>query len=102
MIQTKENILSILEINQHKIRSFGVKKLGIFGSFVHKKQNVESDVDMLVEFEHGKKNFDNFMHLSFFLEELFERHVELITSESLSPYIKPRVVKEVEYVTFWS
>ena len=77
-----------------------MKKLGLFGSFVREEQGVESDVDLLVEFEPGKKTFDNFIQLSFFLEDLFKRRVELVTSESLSPYIGPHIMNEVEYVTF--
>jgi len=98
MIRRKENVLSIIRRNQRKIEAFGVKKLGLFGSFVRKEQNAESDIDLLVEFERDKKTFDNFMHLSFFLEDVLKHHIELVTTDSLSPYIKPYVIKEVEYV----
>jgi len=100
MIKNKQNILSTIKKNQNKIESFGVKKLGLFGSFVREEQNLESDIDLLVEFEQGKKTFDNFIHLSFLLENLLGHHIELVTSESLSPYIKPHIMKEVEYVIF--
>jgi len=98
MIQKKENILSIIRRNQRKIEAFGVKKLGLFGSFVRKEQKPQSDIDLLVEFQQGEKTFDNFMHLSFFLEEVLKHNIELVTTDSLSPYIKPYIVKEVEYV----
>ena len=100
MILTKKNVLSLIEKNQDKVRAFGVKKIGLFGSFVREEQNTESDIDLIVEFEPGKKTFDNFIRLSFFLEELLRCHIELVTIESLSPYIRPYVIKEVEYVTF--
>lgn len=95
----KSTLLSLLEQNREKIQGYGVAKLGLFGSFVRNEQRPESDVDLLVEFVPGRKSFDNFMQLSFFLEELLERPVELVTSESLSPYIGPRIVETVEYVT---
>ena len=98
MVKNKQNILSTIKKNQNKIESFGVKRLGLFGSFVREEQNLESDIDLLVEFEQGKKTFDNFIHLSFLLENLLGHHIELVTSESLSPYIKPHIMKEVEYV----
>ncbi|MFQ5901583.1 MAG: nucleotidyltransferase family protein [Thermodesulfobacteriota bacterium] len=98
---TAEFILSIIAKNKDKIRIFGVKKLGLFGSFVREEQNAESDIDLLVEFERDKKTFDNFfIHLSFFLEELLKCHIELVTIESLSPYIRPYIIKEVKYVAF--
>lgn len=52
---TKEAILKALEENMKEIREFGVKKLGLFGSFVRGEQKDESDIDILVEFEKGKK-----------------------------------------------
>jgi len=98
MIQNKEGILATITGNQAKIKSFGIKRLGLFGSYAKGKQNVQSDIDLLVEFEEGKKTFDNFIHLSFLLEDLLGKKIELVTLESLSPYIKPNITKEVEYV----
>ena len=100
MIREKEDVLSIIKENHDTIESFGVKKLGLFGSFARKQQNPESDIDLIAEFEKGKKTFDNFIHLSFLLEDLLGHRVELVTVESLSPYIKPYIMKEVEYVVF--
>ena len=99
-VQTKEKTLALIEEHQDRIKALGVKKIGLFGSFVREEQGVESDIDLLVEFEQGKKTFDNFIHLSFFLEDLFKRRVELVTTESLSPYIGPHIMSEVEYVIF--
>lgn len=95
--QTKQDVLTAIEKNQDRIRSLGVKKLGLFGSFVRQEQSAESDIDFLVEFEPGKRTFDNFMGLSFFLEELLQRRVELVTTEALSPHIGPYILEEVEY-----
>ena len=100
MIREKQDVLSIIKENHNKIQAFGVKKLGLFGSFVRRQQNLQSDIDLLAEFEKGKKNFDNFIHLSFLLEDLLGRRVELVTAESLSPYLKPYIMKEVEYAVF--
>jgi uncharacterized protein len=99
-VQTKEHLLTLLHEHQHQIRAFGVRRLGLFGSFVRERQGRESDVDMLVEFAPGCKTFDAFMQLSFFLEALFGRRVELVTPESLSPYIGPHILREIEYVSF--
>jgi predicted nucleotidyltransferase len=98
-VQTKEKILSLIIEHQDRIKALGVKRLGLFGSFVREEHNALSDVDLLVEFEQGKKTFDNFIQLSFLLEDLLKRRVELVTTESLSPYIGPRIMSEVEYVT---
>lgn len=97
-VQTKKDIISTIQENRAKIRAFGVKKLGLFGSFVREEQTPDSDVDILVEFESEQKTFDNFIQLAFLLEEVLRQPVELVTTESLSPYLGPYIIKEVEYV----
>ncbi len=98
-VQTKQDVLTALSQNHAPIRALGVKRLGLFGSFVHGQQRVESDVDLLVEFEPGQKTFDNFMQLALLLEDVLQRRVELVTPEALSPYIGPYILKEVEDVS---
>lgn len=96
----KSEALDLLQSHQSDFEQFGVKRLGLFGSFVRETQRPDSDLDLLVEFKEGEKTFDNFIQLCFFLENLLQRPVELVTPESLSPYIGPRILKEVEYVAF--
>jgi len=97
---SKASILQTLRDNERLIESLGVKRLGLFGSFLRGEEQQTSDVDFLVEFQPEKKTFDNFIRLSFLLEDLLRRRVELVTPESLSPYIGPKTLREVEYVTF--
>jgi predicted nucleotidyltransferase len=68
-----EIILSRLEINMNQIKSYGVEKIGLFGSFALNEQSKKSDIDLLVVFMPGKKTFDNYMGLKFFLEDLLEK-----------------------------
>ena len=77
---------------------YGVKNIGLFGSFVRGDQTPLSDIDILVEFTPGKHTFDNFMEVAFLLEEILGRKVELITPEALSPHIGPHILREVERV----
>ena len=98
MINTKQDVLDLLYQNISQLRALGVKRLGLFGSFVRGEQRPESDIDLLVEFEPERKTFDNFMELSFLLENTLKHKVELVTVESLSPHIGPHILKEVEYV----
>lgn len=98
VVQTKQDLLKVLTEHMAEIRALGVKRLGLFGSFARNEPRETSDVDLLVEFEPGQKTFDHFMALSFLLENLSHRRVELVTPEALSPYIGPSILKEVEYV----
>lgn len=97
-VQNKQDLLSLTRANSQHIKSLGVRRLGIFGSFAKDLQNADSDVDLLIEFETGEKKFDNFIALAFLLENIFNRRVEMVTPESLSPYLKPHILREVEYV----
>jgi len=90
---TDKEIIDVINKNSDILRKYGVKKLELFGSYVKGEQKNDSDIDFLVEFE--KPDFDSFMDLAFFLEDLFERKVELITKGSLSPHIEPYVEKEL-------
>lgn len=96
-IKKEQDIFNLLHQNQPRLRAFGVKRIGLFGSFVRGEQTAQSDVDLLVEFEPQQKTFDNFMELSFFLEKVLQSRIDLVTPESLSPYIGPHILKEVKY-----
>ncbi|SPD72107.1 DNA polymerase, beta domain protein region [uncultured Desulfobacterium sp.] len=100
VIKTKQDIIDVINHYASHLRSLGVRRIGLFGSFVRGEQTPDSDIDLLVEFEQGRKTFDSFMILCFFLEEVLQHKTELVTVESLSPYIGPHILKEVEYVAF--
>jgi len=99
-IQNKQSLLSLLKANGEKLRSFGVLKLSLFGSFITGKLHADSDVDLLVEFDPQQKSYDNFIELSFFLEDLLGRKVEIITPQSLSKYIGPHILTQAEHAPF--
>lgn len=91
-----EDVLEM--INRYDLeKKYGIKRIGVFGSFAKNEQKETSDIDVLVEFEKGAKTFDNYMDLKFFLEELFGRKVDLVIFDALKPDIKDRVLREVRY-----
>ena len=96
--QTREQVLSAISAHGEEIKAAGVLRLGVFGSFIRGEQTPESDLDVLVEFDPAQKTFDNFMRVSLLLEDLCNRPIDLVTTESLSPYLRPHIVNEVEYV----
>lgn len=91
------SILQVLALNKQELTSFGVREIGLFGSFARSEQSDESDIDLLVDIQPEKKTFRNFMKLAYYLEELFGRKVELVTKQSLSPYIGPHILNTVQY-----
>ena len=78
------------------LKEYSVKWIGLFGSYVKGAAHENSDIDLLVEFK--KLSFDNYMGLRIFLEDLFEKKIDLAISNSVKPGLKPCIENEVEYV----
>jgi predicted nucleotidyltransferase len=92
------DVVTTLKSNLEVIRQkFGVKRIGIFGSFARGEEREDSDLDVLVVFEEGQKTFDNYMDLKFYLEDLFGRKVDLVTEKALKPQLKDIILKDVVY-----
>ena len=96
-ILSKHFIKQTLTDNRETLRKFGVKQIGLFGSYVNGTAHATSDIDLLVELE--RLTFHDYMGLVLFLEDLFEKKVDLVTAKSVKPRLKPYIEKEVEYVT---
>lgn len=98
MITHKEQVFAILHQHHSTLQQLGVRRYGLFGSFVRNEVHPTSDIDLLVEFEPQQKTFDHYMTLAFFLEDILGRPVDVLTPESLSPHSGSRILAEVEYV----
>jgi len=92
---SKQQILKVIENNAGKLRRFGVKRIGLFGSYLYGTAKETSDIDLIVEF--SNKTFDNYMETKLLLEDLFNCQVDLIPVESLKPALKINILEEVEY-----
>jgi len=96
---TKENILSILRSHKSDLLRFGVSNIGLFGSYLHNEQTKTSDIDLLIDFEPEKENFDNYMAVYDLFESLFKNEkIEIVTKNGLSKYIGPKILSDVMYV----
>ena len=96
---TKEYIMRTIKSNKKDILRFGIKEIGLFGSYIRDEQSENSDIDILIDFEPDKENFDNYMAVYDIIEKLFKnQRVEIVTKNGLSPYIGPRILNEVKYV----
>lgn len=77
---------------------FGVKSLLLFGSIARDEASPTSDVDLLVEFDRPVGYFGLFA-LQDYLEKLLGCPVDLGTPDSLKPYLRERVMRELIHVT---
>lgn len=96
---TKDFILSTIQTHKPELFQLGVRDIGLFGSYVRGEQSDKSDIDILIDFEPEKENYDNFMAVYDMIEQLFKNErIEIVTKNGLSPYIGPRILNEVVYV----
>jgi len=68
----KEDILAKLRSKREELNKFGIKEIGLFGSYSKNSQYEDSDIDIFVDFENKKENFDNLMGVYDTLEKLFQ------------------------------
>jgi hypothetical protein len=95
MKMTRDEILGKLEKNRETIRAFGVRRLGIFGSYARGDQERASDIDFLVEFDDA--TLQNYLNLKDFLEGLFQCPVDLVFSDTVKRRLRPIIFNEVVY-----
>jgi len=96
---TKDYILTAIRKHRSDLSTFGVQSVGLFGSYVRNEQTEKSDIDLLIDFDAEKENFDNYMALCDYLDLLFRNEkVEVVTKNGLSPHIGPAILREVQYV----
>jgi predicted nucleotidyltransferase len=93
----KSEILQTLAAHRDELTQMGVKTMAVFGSVARDEARLDSDVDILVEFQ-GPATFNGYMDLKFFLEDLLGRSVDLVTRKSIRPRLKTSIEREALYV----
>ncbi|MEI6062749.1 MAG: nucleotidyltransferase family protein [Bacteroidota bacterium] len=96
MITKNDILLKLKELKPTLHMDYAVKEIGLFGSFADETANEESDIDILVELERpiGWKYFS----LELYLEQIFNRKIDLVTKNALKGQIKDRILKQINYV----
>ncbi len=98
-VQNKQQVFERVQSHQSALKQFGAARLGLFGSFVRDEQTVDSDVDIVVEFQEGQKTFRNFINIVYYLEKIMGREVELLTWDGMASFVKRVAEKEIEYAS---
>mgnify|MGYP002392225384 CR=1 FL=1 len=95
---TRDEALRRILAAEPEIRAFGVRRLALFGSVLRGEAHIDSDVDLLVEFHPGAKNYNAFLDLCEFLEACLGKTGGPGTRESLSPFVGPHILSEAQDV----
>ncbi len=94
---TKDDILSKLkELKPTLYKDYAVREIGLFGSFSDESYTEDSDIDILIELE--KPIGWKFFSLELYLEQIFNRKIDLVTKNALKEQIKDHILKQVNYV----
>lgn len=78
-------------------KEFGVKKIGIFGSYVKNTQKKRSDLDILVDFSRTISLL-KFVKLENYLKDLLKIKVDLVFAGSLRPELRETILNEVIFI----
>ncbi|RMF63358.1 MAG: DNA polymerase subunit beta [Cyanobacteria bacterium J069] len=94
----RDEVLQVLQAHRDVLRRLGALSLAVFGSVARDEAQADSDVDILVELA-PPITFDRYMDVKFYLEDHLQVSVDLVTSTSLNPHIRPQVEREAIYVS---
>ena len=97
MSNTLENIKRILKDEEPRIlNKYGIRILGIFGSYVRNEQTDDSDIDILIEIKEPVKiGLFEYTGLIMEFSKKLNAEVHFADKDYLKPYIGKHILKEV-------
>jgi uncharacterized protein len=99
-VKTRDQILSFLSQNKKLFRDrFHIIRIGLFGSYARGEQNLNSDIDLLVEFE---DNTQDLYDLKIQLKDFFKKNIGLEVDICREKYIKPRIKNSILKETIYA
>ena len=100
MEKSLDRIKKILKKHEKELKEkYGIKEIGIFGSYLRGEAKEESDLDILVEFKPDAKiSLLEFVKLENYLSDLLEVKVDLVEKSALKPRISKHILSEVVYL----
>lgn len=98
MIPTREYVLAELFKVRSTLRSFGVRRIAVFGSVSRNAASADSDIDILADFPRGQISAAKLFGLNDFLEELFQRKVDVITERGLKSFSRDLVMRDAVFL----
>jgi predicted nucleotidyltransferase len=91
----RSDVLDRLSADASTLRAIGLTRCAVFGSFARDQLiHADSDVDVLVTFAPGRKDFETYLQLVDHLETILARRVDLVTTEGLSCHLAVSVLAE--------
>jgi predicted nucleotidyltransferase len=98
-MKSKDQILMFLAQNKKLFRDkYHIIRIGLFGSYARDEQNIESDLDLLVEFEDNTQElYDLKLQLKDFFLKTLGIEIDICREKYIKPRIKKQILKETIY-----
>jgi len=93
-MDAEDIVAKLRELKPTIAARYKAREIGLFGSFVRGEQNASSDIDVLAEFDDGADLFD-LIGLTLYLEEILQRHVDVVPKRALRAELQESVLREV-------
>ena len=91
------DIMALLESQSEVLKAYGVKEIGIFGSYARNEADAKSDVDVYVEFNDAQRTFKNFNAIYEVLESVLKRRIDIVTDRALTERKAKIILPTVRY-----
>jgi len=98
MLNLEEIIKTLSQYNVRLLSEYGVRNIGVFGSYARGAQTPESDIDFVVDFADDCQDlFDTKYRLRQFLSGLFDKQVDIANFKAIKPYVLKEIAGDIRY-----
>ena len=100
LLMSKNEIIDYLQKQQpYFYAHFGIKFVGLFGSFSRGDETNDSDIDILYKIEEDKKlSMFKYLKIASQLEDFFQKKIDLVRVDTLKPRVKKYIDRDLIYV----
>lgn len=95
---TKHDVIQRLSSARPELAALRVRSLELFGSVARGDAGQDSDVDLLVEFDHPVGLF-HFFRVQKRLQEILGQHVDLVMRDAVKRQLRDRIFAEAVRAT---
>ncbi len=94
----RDDVLRRLKDNETALRTRGVSHAALFGSVVRDEQRLDSDIDIMLEFDPtARVTIVDYAEVKEYVASLFDEPVDVVSRDGLKPYVRPTATAEAIY-----